>query len=501
MDAILYWNDVALEANRVSHTNGKEEQTGPTLSSRALAIVHLAMYDAFVGVMPSGLDPYLTTPMVPAAKPGASVDAAIAAAAHATLSLLFPSQKPFFDLKHADAGIAGAGQKEGHDFGLAIANRILNLRKNDPPVGDDGYAASTARGAHRADPDNPSQRYHGPFYGAQSACFAATTRHKLDPPPVVSTTPGDYRRALRQVRAKGIAPELMGTVTPAMRRTVNETLIGVYWAYDGASGLGTPPRLYNQIVRRVAENQKNSLEQNARLFALVNTAMGDAGILAWEQKYKHDLWRPVVGIREHDPSMGPTGIAGNIINDDSDPGWLPLGAPKTNSAKMEKNFTPPFPAYPSGHATFGAAAFHITRLFYDSTLKGDTSRDDFFKDDMDIDLSFVSDELNGVSRDNKGTVRPKHVRSFPDGLWQMILENGLSRVYLGVHWVFDSFAVNANGTPDLTQKKVGGVPLGIAIAEDICISGMLAANAAPPAEPAMPFSSVALTSRKRWPLG
>ena len=43
MDPILYWNEVALEANRVSHTNGKNEQTGPTLSSRALAIVHLAM--------------------------------------------------------------------------------------------------------------------------------------------------------------------------------------------------------------------------------------------------------------------------------------------------------------------------------------------------------------------------------------------------------------------------------------------------------------------------
>ncbi len=49
-DAILYWNNVTLKANRVSHTNSKNEQTGPTLSSRALVIVHLAMYDAFAGV-------------------------------------------------------------------------------------------------------------------------------------------------------------------------------------------------------------------------------------------------------------------------------------------------------------------------------------------------------------------------------------------------------------------------------------------------------------------
>src|SRR4051812_12411223 len=98
MDVILYWNEVALEANRVSHTNGEKEQTGPTLSSRALAIVHLAMYDAFAGVSgnPPNLPFYL--PGLPAPKPGASIDAAVAAAAHATLSRLFPSQKPFFDL-------------------------------------------------------------------------------------------------------------------------------------------------------------------------------------------------------------------------------------------------------------------------------------------------------------------------------------------------------------------------------------------------------------------
>jgi hypothetical protein len=42
-DPILYWNDVALEANRVSHTSEKGEQKGPPLSARALAIVHLAM--------------------------------------------------------------------------------------------------------------------------------------------------------------------------------------------------------------------------------------------------------------------------------------------------------------------------------------------------------------------------------------------------------------------------------------------------------------------------
>ncbi len=60
MDSILFWNEVALEANRVSHTDAdKREQNGPTLSSRALAIVHLAMYDAYAGVIddPDDLPP------------------------------------------------------------------------------------------------------------------------------------------------------------------------------------------------------------------------------------------------------------------------------------------------------------------------------------------------------------------------------------------------------------------------------------------------------------
>lgn len=49
----------------------------------------------------------------------------------------------------------------------------------------------------------------------------------------------------------------------------------------------------------------NNEDQNARLFALVNTATADTGTLAWDQKYICDLWRPMLGIREHNPSFGP----------------------------------------------------------------------------------------------------------------------------------------------------------------------------------------------------
>ncbi len=315
---------------------------------------------------------------------------------------------------------------------------------------------------HRVDPDNPGQGYHAPFYGAQSKGFAISLRHKLDKPPC-GLDDDEYVSALRQVRAKGCMPELMGALPGpwfADRRTPDEAVIGIYWAYDGANRLGTPPRLYNQIIRLVAAQQNNSEGDNARLFAFVNAAMADAGILAWEQKYCHDLWRPVVGIREHSRSLGPAATqAEDDLSNNADPSWLPLGAPNTNNTAL-KNFTPPFPAYPSGHATFGAAAFHITRLFYGEAA-GSKGSDPLFDG-----LSFVSDEMNGGNRDNRGTVRPRHLRKFDKGLWQMIIENGMSRVYLGVHWVFDSFAVKANGQPDFA-RNVGGIPLGLTIAEDI----------------------------------
>lgn len=98
-DSILAWNEVALEANRVSHTEvDKSEQNGPTLSSRALAIVHLAMYDAYARVRgnPSDLPPYL--PELPPAPADASPQAAVAAAAYETLKSLFPSQTAFLIL-------------------------------------------------------------------------------------------------------------------------------------------------------------------------------------------------------------------------------------------------------------------------------------------------------------------------------------------------------------------------------------------------------------------
>jgi len=490
-DYILAWNDVALEANRVSHTDGSKEQNGPALSSRALAIVHLAIYDAYAGVAkdPTNLPHYdPTTPPPPA---GASLQAAVGGAAFWALMTLYPSELDSFNDKLA---MFGDTANPGHAYGQKIAQKILNDRKDDPPVSQGKYRPRNGRGHHRLDPDNLGQGVYGPLYGTSKA-FAVKARPTLNAPPLDDA---DYLKALRQVRAKGVKPELMGELPDNLRkerRTAEETLIGIYWGYDGAAGLGTPPRFYNQIVRKIAVAKGNSEADNARLFAFVNAAMADAGIFAWEQKFRHDFWRPVVGIREHDTSLGPLDAgtpmpSADTISKDADPGWLPLGAPASNSASpcvmtaqatfpfanaqfgRVKNFTPNFPAYPSGHATFGAAALHILRLFY-KVPAGDRSSDKILKGLKNPDgtpIFFVSDEFNNKTQDNNATLRPLHRRAFKDGAWEMIIENALSRIFLGVHWSFDAFAEKNDGTPDLT-KNIGGVRLGLDIAEDIFAYG------------------------------
>ena len=124
----------------------------------------------------------------------------------------------------------------------------------------------------------------------------------------------------------------------------------------------------------------------------------------------------MTGIREADPGTGPTGKGDDNPATMGDPTFTPLGAPASNLSGP--NFTPPFPSCPSGHAGFGGALFQTLRRFY---------RTD------NIAFTFVSDEFNGVTKDNNGNVRPYMPRSF-DSLSQAEEENGQSRIYLGIHW-------------------------------------------------------------------
>ncbi|MEU7571000.1 hypothetical protein [Micromonospora sp. NPDC049240] len=113
MDQILYWNEVALEANRVTHTTGdvtEAQSQGPVGSARALAIVHLAMHDAYVGLT-GAYEPWLGD-RLPEAPADADPDSAVAAAARTTLAVLHPAQRASFEARHLAAGLV-AGKHDG----------------------------------------------------------------------------------------------------------------------------------------------------------------------------------------------------------------------------------------------------------------------------------------------------------------------------------------------------------------------------------------------------
>jgi len=422
LDSLHRWNLIAINASGLDHSPvapGENrvfgEQLGPGRSSRAMAIVHIAMFDALDAVV-GGFTSYTGTE---AAHGPMSVDAAISQAAHDTLAALFPSQAPMFDAYLAEdlVAVRNANQKaNGIDLGQRVAAAILAMRLNDgseipePRLGVN-YFPSDQPGHWRQDPISLIPLALGAHWGACMP-FVVTSTNQFRPPAPPDMTSAAYSTAYNEVKN-------LGRDGPPTQRTEEQTFIGIFWAYDGTPSLCAPPRLYNQIAVHIADQRRLSAIQFARLLALMNVAMADAAMTVWESKYFYDFWRPVLGIRESDPGTGPTGMGDGNPDTIGDTSFSPLGAPASNL--NGPNFTPPFPAYPSGHAGIGGAIFQIMRRFYGTD---------------NIAFTFVSDEFNGQTRDNNGNIRPYRPRSFST-LSQAEEENGQSRIYLGIHWAFD----------------------------------------------------------------
>jgi hypothetical protein len=196
----------------------------------------------------------------------------------------------------------------------------------------------------------------------------------LGPPALDSVA---YAEAYNEVKTLGGA---------ASARTPEQSEIALFWA-DGA-GTETPPGHWNSIAQTVAAERGNTMPQNARLFALLNVAMADAAICAWDAKYAFNFWRPVTAVRNG-------GADGNE-------------ATAADSTWTSFVVTPPFPDYVSGHSTFSGAAAKVLALFYGTD---------------DIAFTTGSDFLPGVRRS---------FSRFSDAA----AEAAISRLYGGIHYRF-----------------------------------------------------------------
>ena len=421
---LVHWNHVAIDSSGLDHTPVPVgdprifgEQLGPARAARAIAIVHVAIFEA-INAIKGGYESYVG---VPRANPSASVDAAIAQAAHDTLNALFPSQSAactailvddlaaIKDGKQKDAGIAIGQQAAAATLALRVGDNSLHA---EPRVGIE-FITSDDPGKWRQDPISLIPLALGAYWDQVTPfVMESASQFRTPPPPAMDST--EYAAAYDEVKRLG-----GDGINTATERTAEQTEIGIYWAYDGTPSLCAPPRLYNQIAVQIAAQMNSNYIETARLLALLNLGLADGGVAAWESKYFYQFWRPITGIRESDPGTGPSGLGDGNAATIGDPAFYPLGAPASNLTGP--NFTPPFPAYPSGHAVFGGVTFEILRNFY--------GRDD-------IAFTFVSDEMNGVTEDNQGVPRPLTPRSFTS-LSQAEEENGQSRIYLGIHWSFD----------------------------------------------------------------
>ena len=431
-NSVRRWNHVAMDANAIDHTppapgesRAFGEQLGPARTGRAFAIIHIAIFDA-VNAIAGGFQSYTG---IDSAGPDTSMEAAVAQAAHDTLTAMFPSQTPRFDeLLREDLQVMAddAAKANGIAVGQRAAAAILALRAGDgsdrpEPLIETEFMTSNKPGKWRQDPISQNPLALGAYWGdVRPFVMTSASQFRAAAPPALTRV--SYTLAFNEVKTLGGD----GVRTPTVR-TPDQTVAGIYWAYDGTPGLGTPPRLYNQIAVQIAGEMGSDAVELARLLALANVALADAGIACWESKYAFQFWRPIAGIRESDPWTGPTGAGDYNFLTVGDRTFTPLGAPASNL--RGPNFTPPFPAYPSGHATFGGAFFQILRYVYGTD---------------NIPFTFVSDEFNGMTRDNEGRTRPRIARSF-SSLSEAEEENGQSRIYLGIHWAFDKTAGISQG--------------------------------------------------------
>jgi hypothetical protein len=422
--SILNINDLALKLVALDFSDGHSPNNGgPTKTSRALAIIHLAAHDAYAKVT-GKLTPKLKT--IPDPPGGIGNDETTGTAALIGAGI-FAAEKLYpdfvLDISTQTAQLTIGVNTDALNYGKKVADAWIMARTNDGSEQnqlDDMYVDTP--GHHRpdplADPAKPNFKTLGRKWGEVKpfAIDSVVNDAPLDPPPALNSN--EYALAFDQVIEFGKDDIIRRD--DGFRRKAE---IGIFWGYDGSNKLGTPPRLYNQVVRKIPEFNALSHTEQIRILTAINVAMADAGIAAWHWKYAYDVWRPVVGIREAELGWGPTGQGdGNTFRlRQGDRFWLPLGAPNSNGSGP--NPTPNFPAYPSGHATFGSACFEVA-----ADLLGKTPEE--------ISVTFVSDEFNGKTKDNIGATRPQWEPTFT--LREAIEQNKISRIYLGVHWIFDA---------------------------------------------------------------
>ena len=380
-DAVLDWNETASRAGFAAGLdNVSDGCVDPLHESRIFAMMHAAIHDA-LNAIERRSQPYAMDAQAPA---GSSPEAAVAAAAHDVLIVVFPqlpsdlgfTPAAAIDLVEKAYGAAlaaipdSAAKTQGILIGRAAAATILNLRGADgseAPFLDSNYVPGPNPGDFQLIPGLPFAA--GPEWGKVTP-FVLTSSSQYRPKAPYGLSSKKYAADFNEVKS-------LGAVDSATR-TDEQTEIALFWV-EGA------PQGWNRIARIVSVQRGLNLWQNARLFGLLNFASADGYIADFENKYFYKFWRPISAIRAADFDGNPDTIA--------DPTWDSL------------RVTPPAPDYTSGHSVEGGAMSEVLARFF-----GDA-----------VNFSTTSTTESGVTRS---------FTSFSEAAE----ENGNSRIYIGFHF-------------------------------------------------------------------
>jgi hypothetical protein len=413
-NVVLDWNATLLNAIQASGKGADLRGTAPPIAARNQAIVHAAIYDAVNAIDRSHKSYLVNIDASDSRIKGASAEAAAVEAGYQTLVALFSDPKLYPDQKLRDTLKAtfdeqrtrslaeipdGKAEDKGIALGKFVAEEILKARSTDgadkaqipyTPGNDPGdwrptppdFTPALLPGWGRVTPFAIPSRPEDPK--SRLSQFGVMVRQSL----VAPNTPKRSRKSGRKAGSRTL--KLLKSPAPKRRRKLLNSGPTI------ADDTFRPPGQWNEIAQEVALAKHNTLnlEETARLFALLNIAEADAGILAWDAKYTYNQLRPITAIRQEVQSPGAV----------RDPDWKPLLSLHNVRDFPDFPLTPPFPDYISGHSIFGAAAGKIL-----ANLLGDN-----------VSFDIPSQDLPGVSRSYK---------SFSEAAD----EDGFSRLYGGIH--------------------------------------------------------------------
>jgi len=331
-DAVLTWN-----ANTVAAVRASVPTKVQTDGMVYMSYVQAAVYDAVTKIM-GRYEPYHDFPF--AVAPGASVQAAIAAAARTTLNNYLPDQQTTVDAEYtAYIGTLAGNVAGGIAVGEKAANDIIAFRT------DDGLKAATPSYGGIG-PILPGQWQLQPGQAVQTPWLATmrpflldrASQFRAEPPPALDSH--QYAKDLNETEAYGA---LNSSV-----RTQEQTDIAYFW-------VGNNINQYNKTMSDVVAQHGMDLVDAAHLFAMGELVATDAGIACFDSKLFYLAWRPITAIRNADKDGNPDTTA--------DPAWQALLG------------VPGHPEYPSQHGCFTAgfsdalaAALHTKHV--DVTMPG-----------------------------------------------------------------------------------------------------------------------------------